>query len=300
MNKITFILIAICIFSSFYACKEDEFTDSVFQDAPAIDPTSPAYNFEMWLESNFRKPYNLSFQYRMEDVGSDQDYNLVPASLEKSKQLAQLIKYLWFDVYASMVDEEFLKKYGPRMIHLIGSAAYNPNSGTMLLGTAEGGIKVTLYSCNDLDLTSFSQNNLDLMNEYYFKTMHHEFTHILHQTKDYPRSFEKISAGKYSPMGWQYRTDEEAAKLGFISTYAGSEAREDFVEIIANYLVKSDKDWNAVVAMAGTEGASIINQKLTVCTDWLLEKWNIDIAKMRAEILRRQQSLDASFYNNDL
>jgi hypothetical protein len=40
-----------------------------------------------------------------------------------------------------------------------------------------------------------------MMNEYYFKTMHHEFVHILHQTKNYPKDFEQISAGNYSPHG---------------------------------------------------------------------------------------------------
>lgn len=92
--------------------------------------------------------------------------------------MARLVKYLWFDVYGTVVGEEFLKENGPRIIHLIGSPAYNPISGTIVLGTAEGDIKVTLYSCNDLDPT-----NIDMMNEYYFKTMHHEFApHLTSKT----------------------------------------------------------------------------------------------------------------------
>jgi len=275
--------------------KNDELTDSIFVDAQEQNLDSPTYNFDVWLNDNFREPYNLSFKYRMEDVGSDLYYNLVPASLEKSKQLAQLVKYLWFDVYAEMVDEEFLKKYGPRIIHLIGSPAYSPNSGTMVLGTAEGGIKVTLYSCNNLDY-----KNPDQMNEFYFKTMHHEFAHILHQTKSYPKDFEQISAGSYSPMGWQYITAADAAKMGFVSPYSASQAREDFVEIIANYLVKSDESWNKTLEMAGEEGSAIINSKLEICSKWLKEKWDIDIVLMRNEIIKRQQNIDDDFFNKEL
>jgi substrate import-associated zinc metallohydrolase lipoprotein len=293
---------AIDIFLSFFfllaiggCVKDDKFTSSIFVDPAGLNPASPTYNFDVWLNQNFLEPYNLSFKYKMEDVGSDLEYNLVPASLEKSKQLAQLIKYLWFDVYSSMVNEEFLKSYGPRIIHLIGSPAYNPNSGTIILGTAEGGIKVTLYNCNSLDYTDPT-----MLNEYYFKTMHHEFAHILHQTKSYPKDFEKISAGNYSPMGWQYLTDQDAAKLGFVSPYSASQAREDFVEVIANYLVKSDNDWNSLQEMAGNSGSAIIIKKLSICSTWLKEKWGIDIVKMRNEIITREQNINADFFNKEL
>jgi substrate import-associated zinc metallohydrolase lipoprotein len=295
-KRITYFILSLSFLIALAGCnKDDKFTGSIFVDTDEITPASPTYQFDLWLNENFTKPYNLSFKYKMEDVGSDMDYNLVPSSLEKSKQLAQLIKYLWFDVYSSMVNAEFLKSYGPRIIHLIGSPAYSPNSGTIMLGTAEGGIKVTLYNCNSLDYT-----NTKMMNEFFFKTMHHEFAHILHQTKNYPKDFEKISAGNYSPMGWQYVTNEEAAKMGFVSPYSGSQAREDFVEVIANYLVKSDDDWNALLTMAGDEGSKTILLKLSICTKWLKEKWGIDILKMRNEINSRQQNINADFFNKDL
>jgi substrate import-associated zinc metallohydrolase lipoprotein len=295
-TRIIYTLLSFFFLLAITGCKKDDsFTDSIFIDTEELDNASATYKFDFWLNENFTKPYNLSFKYKMEDVGSDLNYNLVPASLEKSKELAQLIKYLWFDVYSTMVNEEFLKSYGPRIIHLIGSPAYNPNSGTIKLGTAEGGIKVTLFSCNNLDYS-----NPVMMNEYFFKTMHHEFTHILHQTKNYPKDFEKISAGDYSPMGWQNISDEDAAKLGFVSPYSASEAREDFVEVIANYLVKSDADWNALLAMAGDKGSKTILQKLSICSKWLKEKWGIDILVMRNEINRRQQNINADFFNKDL
>jgi len=283
------------IFILFGCVNNDEFTESIFIDTEELNTDSPTYEFDIWLNNNFLKPYNLSFKYKMEDVGSDMYYNLVPSLIEKSKQLAQLTKFLWFDVYAKMVDEEFLKRYGPRIIHLIGSPAYSPNSGTMKLGTAEGGIKITLFNCNSLDYS-----NISMLNEYFFKTMHHEFAHILHQTKMYPKEYEQISAGDYSPMGWQYISSNDAARLGFVSSYSASEAQEDFVEMIANYLVKNDSDWNNILDSAGDEGREKITKKLEICSSWMNEKWGIDIQQMRNEINKRQLQINKDFFDPNL
>lgn len=287
------------------SCKgEDAFTKSIFVDPEPEDPSSGTYAFDTWLHDNYLVPYNLEFRYKMEDVGSDMDYNLVPTSLEKSEVMAKLVKYLWFDVYGKVVSEDFLRDYGPRIIHLIGSPAYNPTLGTIVLGTAEGGLKVTLYRCNDLDI-----NNVEMMNEFYFKTMHHEFAHILHQQKTYPKEYETYSAGHYDPQAWQNRTDSEAASLGFVSPYAGSQPREDFVEVIANYIVKTDKDWEKILELASKpgintsgvtvddplDGKAIILTKLTIGTKWLKDAWDIDIKALRGEVQERQKHIDELF-----
>ncbi len=305
MKKILFHIVFISILTcGFYSCsKDDEFGASIFDTTENLDVNSASYSFDLWLKESYLVPYNLDFRYRMQDVGSDQDYNLVPTSLEKAKQMAKLVKYLWFDVYSTIVNEDFLKENGPRIIHLIGSPAYNPISGTILLGTAEGGLKVTLYSCNELDPT-----NIDQLNEFYFKTMHHEFAHILHQKRNYPVEFGLISQGKYNPLGWQEKTDSEAASLGFVSPYAGSQNREDFVEIIANYLVKTDAQWETILQMAsqpgvdyygvvlpddGIDGKAVILQKLAIATKWLKDSWNIDIVALRTEIVKRQNNINS-------
>ena len=43
-------------------------------------------------------------------------------------------------------------------------------------------MKITLYNVNDINPDKI---DINLLNEYYFQTMHHEFAHILHQTKNY-------------------------------------------------------------------------------------------------------------------
>ena len=94
------------------------------------------YQLDKFLRENYLNVYNLDFRYKMQDVGTDMNYNLVPATYANSVDLAVLTKYLWFDVYGKIVYPDFLKLYGPRIIHLIGSPAYNPTSGTMILGLA--------------------------------------------------------------------------------------------------------------------------------------------------------------------
>jgi len=300
MERIIFKILIVFLFTlTLFSCKkEDAFSASIFDTTDTLNVNSASYQFDLWLRESYLIPYNLDFRYKMQDVGSDMDYNLVPTSFVKSQQMAKLVKYLWFDAYGAVVGPEFLKENGPKIMHLIGSPAYNPTSGTILLGTAEGGIKVTLYRCNDIDPTNVNQ-----LNEYYFKTMHHEFAHILHQKRNYPVEFKQISKGLYNPLGWQNQTASEAATLGFVSPYAASQIQEDFVEVIANYLVKSDADWNAILLLAskpgvnsagatlpddGIDGRAIILLKLDMATKWLQNSWNIDIVKLRAEIMYRE------------
>ena len=228
------------------SCSDDEFGPSIFPDSEdELDPNSYTYKFDKWLKQSYLTPYNLEFRYKMQDVGTDMNYNLVPAEYDKAVDLAVLTKYLWFDVYDKLAGEEFLKSYGPRIIHLIGSPAYNPQTGTMVLGLAEGGIKVSLFRVNELNTNSFAT-----MNEFYFKTMHHEFAHILHQTKSIPTDFSQISNGKYDDNNWQDQWEPRINSLGIVTNYASSQMREDFAETIANYITLTDEDWERVYKYA--------------------------------------------------
>jgi len=229
--------LALALSPVFVSCGEDELGDTIFPEvSDEVDPNSATYKFDTWLNQNFRDIYNLSFRYKMVDVEADMNYNLVPATYDKARDLALLTKYLWFDAYKELATEEFLKEHGPRIIHLIGSPAYNPSTGTIILGLAEGGIKVTLFRVNELDV-----NNFDQLNEYYFRTMHHEFAHIMHQTKSYPTEFNTLSNGRYDANNWQNRNGGIVTSLGFITNYASSETREDFAETIANFITRTDE-----------------------------------------------------------
>ncbi len=228
------------------ACSDDELGDTIFPEvSDEPDPTSYTYKFDTWLNQNFRDVYNLDFKYKLEDVEADMNYNLVPAKLDKAQDICLLTRYLWFDAYKELSGTDFMKQYGPRILHVVGSPAYNVNSGTETVGLAEGGLKVTLYKVNEMDVTNINQ-----MNEYYFRTMHHEFGHILHQTKSYPTDFNLLSNGHYDDSSWQSKDIGYVASLGFITPYASSQYREDFAETIANYLTRSDDAMELILWMA--------------------------------------------------
>lgn len=237
-------LAALAMVSS--SCSEEKLGPSIFPEvSDDVDPSSYSYKFDTWVNQTFRDVYNLDFKYRMEDVEADMDYNLVPATFDNARDLCLLTNYLWFETYREHAGIDFLKSYGPRILHLIGSPAYNPNTGTEILGLAEGGLKVTLYKVNELDL-----GNINQLNEYFFRTMHHEFGHILHQTKSYPTEFNLLSTGRYDNGSWQNKQIGYVASLGFITPYASSENREDFAETIANYLTRTDEQMELILWMA--------------------------------------------------
>ncbi len=242
---LTLAVVALLSFGA-VSCSDDDLGTSIFDthDYP-LDRNSYTFPLDTFVKVNFLEPYNLKYIYKMEDIGSDMQKNLVPATYDESVNLAVLSKYLWYDVYVKCAGIDFVKLYSPRIIHVIGSPAYNPASGTETLGEAEGGLKITLYNANNLDV-----NDIDMLNEKFFKTMHHEFGHILAQNHTYPTAFSLVSNGLYSPIDWQNTADSIAASQGFVSPYASSQAREDWVEVIANYIVKDSLTWNGLLNTA--------------------------------------------------
>lgn len=287
-------------------CREKLDEDSIFPQLPVLDTTLATYPFDKYLYDNYQVPYNIAFQYKLADESTDVEYNLVPVAYDKAQIVAHAIKYLWIDAYAAQLGPEFIKIYAPRIINVIGSPAINAAQGTETLGVAEGGIKITLYNMNDIDL-----NNMEWLNFYIFHTMHHEFSHILHQTKSFPKEYEQISAGKYDSQSWQYRSDEEAYSMGFVTPYSMSEAHEDFVEVISSYITDTRETWakrgftmsadhtHIESIDESKEGVDIITTKINMCKDWLQEKYNYTLDSMRAEVQRRQEALTYDVVMND-
>lgn len=253
-----------------------------------LDSNVEMNEFDEWLVDNYVTPYNIEFIYRMEYIESDMNYYLVPAQYEKSVQIAKLMIHLCLQAYDEVTgDKEFIRTYFPKMIHIIGSAAYR-NNGTMVLGTAEGGLKITLYMINSLQLDP------DYLNQYYFHTMHHEFAHILHQTKPYSSDFEMISGTDYVKDTWNdaFKSDADAQQHGFITPYAASEANEDFVELLSTYITNTPKFWSDMLKTAGKDGSAIIEQKFDIVYNYMKNTWGIDLNDLRDVILKRQGEID--------
>jgi substrate import-associated zinc metallohydrolase lipoprotein len=277
MKKRIFILCAVA--GLFVSCKNDDLNpDSIYDTTPPI-----RNEFDQWLIDNYVNTYNVDFKYRLEDIESSQTHTLAPADYDKSIAMAKLVKYLWFEAYDEARGIVFTRKYAPRMIHLVGSGAYN-SEGTMILGTAEGGLKVTLYLVNWLDPEDL---DIGFLNYYYFKTMHHEFGHILHQTINYDPNFKLISEADYVSGNWYQQSNATAYSKGFVTPYAMNQPDEDFVETYAVFLTSTPAAWNALLTSAGASGRPVIEKKFDIVKNYLSKSWNIDIEKLRDVIQRR-------------
>lgn len=280
------ILLAFVASFALMSCSDDDpSSESIF---PTTSPKRDA--FDKWLLENYTFPYNVEMKYKMEDIESDMKYHLVPADSAKTAKLSIIMKYLWFDAYNEVVGPDFIKENMPRTIHFIGSPAYN-SEGTMVRGTAEGGLKITLYMVNSLDDKTLK--DYDTMNTYYFHTLHHEFTHILNQKIPYDQSFKLITESGYVSGDWYTISDKTAHQAGFITPYAMVEPLEDFAEMLSGYVTKSQSEWNAILADAGTTGAASISAKLDIVRNYMQESWNVDIDQLRAAVLRRASTLSA-------
>lgn len=283
--------LAVCL--GLGSCSEDAPSD------PTNFPTTQVERnaFDQWLLKNFTYPYNVSFLYKMKDIESDMTKNLVPADSAKSTKLAIIIKYLWFDAYAEAIGPDFIKENVPRVIHLIGSPAFNSN-GTIVLGTAEGGQKVTLYTVNSL--TDENLKDYSYLNDYYFHTMHHEFTHILNQKVAYNKSFDKVTASGYVSGDWTNVEDVDAQKKGFVTAYAMEEGKEDFAEMLSTYVTSTPTQWEKILSTAGANmvdetltARQAIEQKLSIVRDYMSKSWGLDIDKLRDAVLHRGKELSS-------
>ena len=280
------ILLAFVASFALMSCSDDDpSSESIF---PTTSPKRDA--FDKWLLENYTFPYNVEMKYKMEDIESDMKYHLVPADSAKTAKLSIIMKYLWFDAYNEVVGPDFIKENMPRTIHFIGSPAYN-SEGTMVLGTAEGGLKITLYMVNSLDDETLK--DYDTMNKYYFHTLHHEFTHILNQKIPYDQSYKLITESGYVSGDWYLIPDKTAHQAGFVTPYAMVEPLEDFAEMLSSYVTMSQSEWNAILADAGTTGAASISAKLDIVRHYMQDSWNVDIDQLRAAVLRRASTLSA-------
>ena len=289
-HNIYMLMLALVMGLGFVACSDND------PDGPTIFPvTSPERDqLDMWLQKNYTSPYNIDFKYKMEDIESDYQYTLTPADSAKSAKLAIIIKYLWLDSYAEVLGPDFVKHNVTENINLVGSPAYNSN-GTIVLGTAEGGLKVTLYQVNSL--TDAMLESYASMTEYYFHTMHHEFTHILNQKKPYDTSYNKITESGYVSGNWYQVQDSVAHGKGFVTPYAMSEGLEDFAEMLSTYITYIPEQWQAILddaqKVGGDEAVAALNQKLNIVRNYMLDSWDVDIDVLRAAILRRGKELSS-------
>lgn len=279
MNKISLIIaiLIVTILSTFTSCNtNDEITDPII-----VIPEAPTSELDIWIDSIFRVPYNIDVEYKWNNSDVDQSHDLVPPKEALVKPFLQTVKKIWIDTYNQVASSgnNFMRDYTCRKLKLIGSGSYN--SGSVTLGLAENGYKITLYTINDFNIeTGVTRSKL----REYFRVMHHEFSHILNQRKPYDVNFQNIT-GAYS-SDWTTLNDSEARELGFISAYARSADTEDFVETLSFYVCYSETEWNSLLAgIDSEEGVKYIESKVQVVSSYMQDTYGVNLLELRTAIL---------------
>lgn len=274
------------------SCSEESLDDQ----SVIVESETTATQFDKWLEFNYRAPYNIRVMYRYEDTETDMNYYAVPADYDQAVELAHIVKYSCIEAYDEIAGVDFTREYFPKLLYFSGEWEYR-NNGTIVLGTAEGGKKIFLAGVNYLD--QYKQS-ISLLNHYYLKTIHHEFTHILNQTKDYPTSYQQITGSDYVADSWNespFSDESYYLTHGFISAYSQYSDSEDFAEMLSVYVTNTAETWNEFLTAAGKTGAALINAKLEIVKNYMSETWGIDLDKLRDAVIGREEEIAAGRIN---
>lgn len=285
MKKFFIYACLLLVAGCFVSCNNDEDIDtknSIFGESQQVTT-----GFDEWLLSNFVYPYNINVKYRLDDTETDVEYDLVPADYDRSVALMKIVKHVWMEAYDEIWGVDNTRMYVPKLIQLIGNVAYTESG--MILGQAEGGLKVMLFRVNQINLQRINPAEL---NEYYFKTMHHEFVHILNQTKAYDPAFDRISESDYVGSSWYQVRESDALKKGCISNYALDRATEDFAEMMSIYVTSTAASWESKLTTAGETGRPILERKFEIVYNYMLDSWGIDLDELRWIVQRRQNEIN--------
>ena len=283
-NIICTLMLAACGLT-FVSCSEDDLSSESIITADKVEKTPLDY----WLDANFVEPFNIAVKYRYEYNETNNSYYTVPARYDDAELMAHILKYCCVDAYVDVAGLEFTRRYFPKLFYLEGEWHYR-NNGTFELGTAEGGRKIFLMGLNYL---SSYYSDVETLNHYYMKTIHHEFTHILHQTVEFSADYQLITPD-YKTDKWSNPEFKDYLVRGFISDYAQSNYHEDFAEMVSIYVTKTAEEWEAMLQeAAGTKaapkpGRNLIEQKLIIVRSYMENQWGIDMDKLRATILQRE------------
>jgi substrate import-associated zinc metallohydrolase lipoprotein len=204
--------------------------------------------------------------------------------------ILRTIKNVFMNPFEAEAGITFLKTEIPKQIVLVGSPSYNSN-GTILLGEAEGGKKILLYTINSINPAN--RANVKMM----IRTIEHEFGHILNQKVKWPPAFNQITVSDYT-ADWTNQTVDDSYALGFVTPYARSAYGEDWVEMVATMLTEGRAGFEALVANAEAlsvsqglpSAAAKLHQKEAFVVQYYKDVWNIDFYSLQQRV---QNALDA-------
>lgn len=267
------------------ACGEDDLpTTDVRTVEPSDDP------LDGYIRENFLEPYGVAVRYRFVDRYVDPANRVTPPRQELVQPALEFLQEYWIDPYLEVAGgEEYLSSTIPAEVVLIGSFIFNAD-GTVVLGTADAGARITLTDINSVDVND---------PEWVFRqlgTIYHEYSHIMHQRFDLPPNYQEISPQGYtSPGSWFTLTDDEALRRGFVSPYGTSDVNEDFAELVAFLLYDpnffatyiNDEECADGSCLERNEGRAMIRTKYNSILEHYERNTGVDLLQLRERIQER-------------
>jgi substrate import-associated zinc metallohydrolase lipoprotein len=211
-------------------CYEEDKLDVPEKTQPVSDD-----EIDQYIQANFIDRYGIAVRYKYVDRYVDQTKRVSPPAREIVVPMLDFLNEFWVDPFVAVENgATFFRSHVPAEIVMIGSPIFN-NDGTITLGTADAGARITLTQCNLFDIND---------RDWVFGQIHviyHEFAHIVHQRHNLPPNWKQISPEGYTSSGsWYNLTDEEALERGFVTPYATSSFDEDFAETASYILYDPD------------------------------------------------------------
>lgn len=269
---------------TFAACShEDQPTES------QLDYVQPVKtDLDKWIGTNFTNPYNIDVRYEWNQNTVDNTRYLFPPTVDKVKPALEMVKTIWLDSYSVVAGSDFVKKIAPREFVLVGGVNLN-STGTITLGLAEGGQRISLFQVDYID----KKSRPDVTE--FIHTIQHEYVHILNQTKPFnEQGWSQITPSGYT-SSWYVEEEADSRELGFITSYARLNIFEDFAETAAIILLSSKTEYNALIAsIKSPEGKAAIKKKEALVVQYYRDAFNIDFYALRDEA---QKNTDAVINN---
>lgn len=225
-----------------------------------LDTSTPELtDLDIWIRDNYTTDYNIEVLYHWDENVVDRNRYLFPPSIDKVQPALAAVKKIWIDTYTEVGGEDFIKKIAPREVLLVGGINLNP-SGTITLGVAEGGKRITFFNTDLVDLTDRASLTR------FVSTMQHEYAHILNQTVPFDEEeFQSITPFNYTAQ-WFNESIEAANELGYITDYARANVGEDFAEMVNTMLSNSADEYNAILEAIRTR---VVTREVTAAINAL-------------------------------
>ncbi len=274
MKKILSIFSIFLLSITFNGCKKETLPDTPILGLGG--DTWVAGPIDEFIKTNFTDPYNIQVKYKWDPYEIAYNKNITPVLEENTIPALEAVKVIWMQPYEKVIGSAFLRKLAPKQFVLAGSAEYN-SDGTITLGEAENGRKITLLVINYFEKSDVTEVTRML------HTIHHEFGHILHQNVLYPREFKQLNPEWYT-ASWFNTNTATANAQGLVTPYAKAAADEDFVETLSFLLVEGQARFDAIVAANPGTAATILRTKESIIVDYFQKAYGIDFRALQTEV----------------